>query len=701
MENKINFAPFSIDAKIFGDTAFYESVFFSGNGRMGSRGFLPIDDRALETGLFVAGIFGSLSDNITDFVNLPTPVCENIYIDEKKAVLDSSAYPEISLNFKNGEVTQKFIVKNGNKKAEITHKRFFSMYNLALLAQKTTYMPCSDMELKIQSGINTQCCNCPVPDDQTKSNTEHTQLTIVDDISGKNSSIICKMHTVGTNITVEQSINFICDKKETEQKFIHTESGFYCNFNYSLNAGESVTIEKNTQIKTGRDVFKSDKVIKNYGEEMQKSEEIWRERFETSDIEIEGADDDQCAIRYAIFELIANCAAHDSSVSIGARGLTHTRYKGCYFWDTDIFMLPFYINTNTTAAKNLVMYRAKTLPQAENHAKKMSSVGARYPWMASYSGDEQCESWDIGACEMHITCDVVYSIDRYIKLTGDNDFYINHAAEIYIKTARFWADRYTVKDDEVDLHFCKGPDEYCGITSNNLFTNMFVRRNLELAIKAAELLQNEHEEKAVAFEVTSGEINTWKNMSNNIKLPKDNNGRYLQDDTFSKLTDIDLSEIKKDDKATYHNVCFDKLQQYKVIKQADTLLLMTRMPEKFTKQEMINAWQDFEPLCLHDSTLSFASHAYMGSLVGEDKKAYEYLQKALFLDLNNIMGNTGKEGLHLANFGETYNAVVFGFLGLSLSNGEIKHNANLPKSWKKVKINFVCNGKKQAVEIVP
>ena len=135
-------------------------------------------------------------------------------------------------------------------------------------------------------------------------------------------------------------------------------------------------------------------------------------------------------------------------------------------------------------------------------------------------------------------------------------------------------------------------------------------------------------------------------------------GRYRQDETLHLLEQVDISLIKQGDRASYHNVCFDRLQRYKLIKQADVLLLMTRLPEKFTLKEKLWAWQDFEPICLHDSTLSYASHALFALQNGLRDEGMDYLKKALLLDLRDIMGNTGKEGLHLACMGEAWQAAA-------------------------------------------
>ena len=362
-----------------------------------------------------------------------------------------------------------------------------------------------------------------------------------------------------------------------------------------------------------------------------------------------------------MFQLMGSCSGKDSTVSIGARGLSHGRYKGCYFWDTDLFMLPFFLENDLEAARNLCDYRVRSLPVAKKHSERMNTAGARYPWMAALDGSEQCETWDIGCSELHITADVAFALDAYCQKSSDEAFYLDRAAEVFVETARFWLSRYTYRPEtgEADLLFCKGPDEYCGITHNNLFTNVMVQHNLELAIQAAEDLKEKRPERYKELNITQEEIHRMTALRKAIKWPHDPvTGRLSQDETLHLLESVDISTLKPDASASYHHTCFDRLQRYKVIKQADVLLLMTRMPQLFTQKQKQEAWEDFEPICLHDSTLSFASHALFALQNGITEKGDTYLRKALLLDLRDVMGNTGHEGLHLACMGEAWQAAL-------------------------------------------
>ena len=469
--------------------------------------------------------------------------------------------------------------------------------------------------------------------------------------------------------------------------------------------GRSLAVESVCSIATSRDA--DPRLVSplpdstGYASALDSARAALERRREDCDLVIDGDDGAQSAMRYVIYQLLANCPARDGTVSIGARGLTHTRYKGCCFWDTEMFLLPFYTLTDPEAARSLLNFRVRTLPAAREHAARMNGSGARYPWMVSLDGSEQCESWDIGCSEVHVTADIAYAAGQYLDWTGDTDFFLGGGAEMLVETARFWPSRYSpAPEGGVNLLFCKGPDEYCGITSNNLYTNCMVRHNIALASAAADTLSRLAPEQYARLALSAGEVGQWRALSAGIKLPRDGKtGRWRQDDTFHLLQPVDVAQIKPDDSAAYSRVCFDALQRLRVIKQADVLLLMTRLPELFTDGEKQAAWEDFEPLCIHDSTLSFATHALFAAQNGLTEDASRYFAKALWLDLRDVMSNTGKEGLHLACLGETWQTVVFGFAGLRLRKGAPALEPHLPDGWRSLELRFRHHGKRYTASI--
>ena len=641
--------------------AFLESVFFLGNGRMGVRGYLPYDrsKHPIQTGLYVAGIFGEIKPGITDIVNLPTPVFEKVFLDGSEAQIAGSA--EYVLDLKKALLTVRARAEAGGKSVEIVYQRFFPKEHTGLCMQRTEVTANQAVRIRLKSGIYLNSSNCPIPDDQTKDNAEEILLARHLKTAISPEGLVCSFQVSGTDLTVEQQLSF---SSTGEASGVNRDDDCaFLTFDQRCEAGERLILDKLVCVTTSRDV--DPRISKppakwNYDMLLSEHRNAWALTWQTCDLPVFPEDGErQCALRYAMFQLMGSCSAKDPTVSIGARGLTHGRYKGCYFWDADFFMLPFFLANDREAAKNLCEYRVRSLNAAKEHSRKMNTKGARYPWMAAMDGSEQCETWDIGCSELHVTADVVYALDQYCKASGDETFYLDHAAEVYIETARFWISRYTYhpESDTADLLFCKGPDEYCGVSSNNLFTNVMVQHNLSLAAQAAEDLRIMRPEIYLALGVTDDEINAWQHLRSIIRWPHDpETGHLTTDDTFHLLEPVALEMIKPNDEASYHTVCFDRLQRYKVVKQADVLLLMTRLPELFTQEEKLQAWTDFEPICLHDSTLSFASHALFAAQNGLREEAARYLRKALLLDLRDIMGNTGKEGLHLACMGEAWQA---------------------------------------------
>lgn len=637
---------------------FCESVFFLGNGRMGVRGYLSSEPapRPVQKGLYLAGIFGEIKPGITDFVNLPTPVRETIRIDGAQTALASPV--ERVLDLREATLTMRYTLSANGKRLAVTHQRFLPRERPALLLQRLTLIPETDMELAVSSGILTDSCNSPIPDDQTKANTETVQLSRPGPVEPSQQGFSCAFSIQGTGLTVTQEIRLRCPA------FARAPGcGPETRSTASAKAGQALIFDKIAAVRTSRDRDPRIAPIPedwDFGGLLAEHRAAWARVWERCDLDISACGGDlQTGLRYAMFQLLGSCSAKDPSVSIGARGLTHGRYKGCYFWDTDLFMLPFFLENDREAARSLCEYRVRSLPAARAHARKMNAAGARYPWMAALDGSEQCETWDIGCSEVHITADVAFALDAYCQRSGDEAFYLDQAAEVFVETARFWVSRYTCRPEtgEADLLFCKGPDEYCGITCNNLFTNVMVQHNLDLALRAAADLREKRPALYARLAITPEELSRMAALRGAIKWPREpSTGRLAQDDTLHLLEPADMAALKPDDGASYHQICFDRLQRYKVIKQADVLLLMTRLPQLFTPEEKQAAWEDFEPICLHDSTLSFASHALFALQNGLREAGLAYLRKALLLDLRDVMGNTGQEGLHLACMGEAWQA---------------------------------------------
>ncbi|WP_418667734.1 glycosyl hydrolase family 65 protein [Allofournierella sp.] len=688
----------------FGDP-FFESLFFTGNGRMGLRGYVAGEPaaRPAEKGLFVAGMFAGIKPGITDLVNLPTPAWHRLLLGGEPGIPEGGV--TYTLDLACGLLTQQYTLLAGGARVAVTEQRFFDPDRPALLAQRLTL--CSDRAITavVITGLFSASCNRPVPDDQVKESTETVQLMAALGAEFVPGGLTARYRARATGLELVQQLLLRQPAAWQAEELRRPGEAWGYTFTGELRPGRAACFDKLCGVYTSRD---KDPLLAplparaGFDELLAQARSAWQARWQESDLRIEGDKASEAALRYCVYQLMANCSPRDDTVSIGARGLTHTRYKGCYFWDTDLFMMPFYLLTHPQAAQSLERYRVGCLPAARAHAQKMNGAGARYPWMAAFDGSEQCESWDIGASEVHITADVVFALEQYLQISGDQAL-APAAREVYVETARFWASRCTPDPaGGYNLLFCKGPDEYCGITSNNLFTGWLVRHNLRLALAAARYLQSQEPARWQALSLSEQELQGWQALHDGLKLPKDPlTGHWRTDDTFHLLEPVDPAGLKQGSEASYHRVCFDRLQRYRVIKQADVLLLMTRLPQDFTPQEKLAAWQEFEPLCLHDSTLSFATHALFAAQNGLAAAAWSYFEKALYLDLRDIMGNTGKEGLHLACLGESWQAVVFGFAGLHFTPDGPRLAPHLPQGWKCLRFRFYWHGVQYEARVTP
>ncbi len=681
-----------------------ESIFFSGNGYMGVRGYLCEDttERNYLKGTYLAGVYDTIKENIIDFVNTPNFFAVRIQADGVLLGGQSTVISDFSqsLNLCNGEMRYEYIALLGNKRVKVTAQRFLSLSDVHAAAMRLTVEPLDgDMEITLASGIDCRSCNRPISDDQTKENTETVSYTEVvkQEVNGNHAAVQIK--TKGTGITLSEAaaVSFSngVPVPVNGNGFVGKSVRFTAKKGQACTCAQIVSVytsldlpEPQLLLASTEDIIKT--AAAGYDGLLAQSEAAWKSRYNECDITIEGDDKADTALRYNIFQMIASDARDNERVSIGARGLTHARYKGCYFWDTDVFLLPFFVFSDPQAAKNLLLYRYHALDVAREYAKRMSCSGARYPWMASFDGSEQCETWDTGACEIHITADVAYAFDYYLRATGDKPFLYRYAAEVYLETARFWADRFSYDSvkDCYNMLFVKGPDEYCGVTRNNTYTTTLALYNLQLALAAIDEMQREYPDtlenllKRLGFSME--ETLRWKDILQKAVVLYDKEKQlYIEDELFLSLEPFDFTRYKTDNTPVYHKLNFDRLQRYQVLKQADIILLMAMLPDRYTLAQKQAAWNFYEPLTLHDSTLSFGTHALLAAQIGEQQKAETYLEKSMYLDLQNVMRNTASEGLHLAAFGATWQSVVLGFCGIIIENGLPKAAPHLPKRWKK------------------
>lgn len=644
---------------------FQQSIFSLGNGTLGVRGFgaWEVKQNPQEHAIFRAGLFDEIKPGITDMVQLPDALPLSL----------QGELPDIvrqSLDLRKGILTHAW----QGERATVRMERAVSMDDKGLILQRITVLAKESGSFSVHSIANAAVRNVPVHDDQMIASTEMIKLLEIDELNEQT----LRMHTVSGGDPVEFRWEHHSDRNAQIATEIKQETATTC-LTAVLEAGQSWTVEKRLHV-----LVRGEMVKPETPDPWEAHGSAWAALWRECDIELEGDDELQGAVRYNIFQMLCNNAAEDRTVSIGARGLTHGRYKGNTFWDTEIFILPFFLWTRPHAAKNLLLYRADRFHMARELAKRQNLEGARYPWMSSVDGKEQCESWDIGLCETHVTADIAYALDRYLQVAEDRDFSIS--GEIFLETARYWKSRFTWEPakQQYSSFFVKGPDEYCGAAINNTFTNYMARHNIRLALEHAVLSPQEKQRLA--------------HVETHIAILYDEQrDLYLQDELLERMEEAPF--LKQGDEPLYKQVCFDRMQRYKVLKQADLVLLMTLFPNDFTQDQKRNVFSYYEPITLHDSTLSYGVHAQLALQLDLQDTAWHYLQKAVFLDLKDVMGNTGQEGLHMAAFGSAWQALVFGAAGLWNQDSKPVLRPHLPKQIQKLRFRVRCGKKRYLIEV--
>jgi kojibiose phosphorylase len=655
--------------------AFCQSVFAQGNGQMGARGFACDEEKKTlsDHGVYWAGLFEYVKPGITDMIQLPDPFYTRLSCELPPLTLQE-------MNMQKGLLTH---IREGNG-LRIASLRFLSMAQLNISAVRYSITALEDRTIILETGIDGRVANLPVADDQRIKNLETVRLL---------HTVQCKeeylrMESTPSGHVVEQTYRLSMNLPVMRED-VSTADQAVTRITANLKAGQTLAVDKIIYTRTSRDAagFVPETMPEaGFDTLFEQHANSWAVRWQDCDMVLDASPEMQGAARYAIYQLLQNCLEGDERVSIGARGILHGRYKGNTFWDTEIFMLPFYQYTRPLAAKGLLSYRLHLLPDALESARAFNLKGARYPWMCSDTGREQCESWDTGACEIHITADVAYALIKYMKATGDES--IREAyAELLAQTARYWMSRMTYEPDfdRYSLLYVKGPDEYCGVTVNNTYTNYMVRLNLKLAAREGAAPLEERKTFAEAAEKL-------------VLLYDDKRDLYLQDELFERLEPMPAKKNK--DASLYKELSFDRLQRYKALKQADLVLLMTLFPADFTEKQKRNIWNYYEPLTLHDSTLSFGVHAQLAFQLDDFEKAETYLYKSLFLDLYDIMENTGEEGVHMAAFGAAWQALAFGAAGMMIDeDGTVTAQPHLPKNIRAMRFTVKTRGKRYRISV--
>jgi hypothetical glycosyl hydrolase len=714
-----------------------EAIMSLGNGYLGIRS--TTEERYLgeKRNYFVAGTFNKFDDNeVTELPNIADIVNFEIIINGQSFTLEKGTIKHYSrqLNIKTGELHRSvdWISPQGDE-LNLEFYRVVSLENLHLIAQKIVITPINnDVTLEIVSGIDGRMSNSGSQHlsdgDKRLYDQKYMQL-----IQTSTQSKIDFVHNTTISFAIEGNSVEIDSRIVIERRKIFRE------YNYILRKGITLEVQKISNVYTSRDAENKDKDVKElqeislealkqssregYDVIAAKSALAWSEKvWDKNQIIIESEDEyDQLAIRFAQYHLAVMTPSHDNRMSVAAKGLSGEGYKGHTFWDTDIFVLPYFTFTNPEIARKLEQYRYHTLRGAHDKASGNGYEGAQFPWESAWLNDgEVTPVWgaaDIitgkptkiwsGFIEQHITADVAYGIWQYYMVTGDQSFMDEYGYELLLDTAKFWSSRleYSLDDSKYHINEVVGPDEYKENIDDNAFTNYMAYWNIKKAIEYYTLLKVE---KIDIFEKLCVKLDlervyqVWLDRVDKIYLPvpRDTDLVIPQDSTYLTLENIDLTKYKNQTHvgSMFLDYSLEQVNHIQVSKQADIMILFLLMEDMFSLDVKKANWNYYEPRTLHDSSLSLSTHCILANDMGDYEMAYNLFRRAAEIDLGPNM-KSSDDGIHAASIGGIWKCIVYGFGGLRMLNGKLRIEPRLPKTWASLHFSIVWQGQTLEVSI--
>lgn len=442
---------------------------------------------------------------------------------------------------------------------------------------------------------------------------------------------------------------------------------------------------------------------------LKASARAWALRWGSADIHIDGDDVIQQQTRFALYHLIGCANPEDERASPGARSLTGERYKGHVFWDTEIFVLPFFVFTHPPTARALLMYRYHTLPAARERAQALGYKGALYAWESTDTGVDVTPPFVFNAAgerleiltglqEHHISADIGYAIWQYWKTTNDQEFFIQAGAEMLFEIARFWASRvFQGEDGHFHIRNVIGPDEYHETVNDNAYTNCMARWVLRRGIEAAGWLRVHHPEQFTALVDTvgldEGEIVVWSRVAEKLVDNCERTTGIIEQ--YRGYFDLQPADLRKHDprRQTMDVILgWQPLSKTQIIKQADVVMLLVLLGDHYPRHVWEANYRFYEPRTSHDSSLSASFHALMAARLGDLNDAERFFHIAANIDLDFEQGVTAAGGVHIAALGGMWQALVFGFGGVIVSDQGLRFEPHVPHHWGTVRIPLQWRG---------
>jgi hypothetical glycosyl hydrolase len=702
-----------------------EAIMSLGNGYMGVRSATEESYAGQVRNCFVAGTFNRFAENeVSELPNTADVMALDIYIDKEHFSLEKGEVRHYhrTLNLKTGELVREFEwVNPEGKNFQFSFRRFVSFTDIHSLGAKITITPLNrEAEIKIVSGINGQVTN---------SGSQHFregEKRVFD-----RQFVRMTQQTTQSEITFVHHTSHLVDvpHEKVASKFAMERRKVYMIYEFPARKGVPVSIEKISNIYTTRDgdtSHLSPDELKEHGLATLKKQckagyvsllynsiKGWANYWSRMDIRIESENPfDQLTIRFAQYHMLTMTPKHDNRYGIGAKGLSGEGYKGHSFWDSEIFIIPFFSFTLPEIACSLLEYRYNSLRGARNKANENGYKGAMYPWESAWLDDgEVTPAWgeaDIvtgkaqkiwtGLIEIHISADIAYAVWQYYNATGDEEFMKRSGFEILFDTAIFWGSRLE-PDDDGTYHINKviGPDEYKEHINNDAYTNYMAHWCIENAIEQYDSIKDKYPETFTRLNQKlklDTEIEIIRSKLERIYLPTPNEDLIIaQEDSYLQKEIIDLSKYKKQEQvgSLFNDYNIDQINQIQVTKQASVVMLVYLLEDRFNDAIKRANFQFYESKTLHDSSLSLSTHAVLAADIDDPGLSYDLFRKASEIDLGPNM-KSSDQGIHAASLGGIWQIIVCGFGGLRMVGGKLRINPKLPPAVRSIRYPVTWKG---------
>ncbi|MBC7959544.1 MAG: glycoside hydrolase family 65 protein [Vallitaleaceae bacterium] len=699
----------------------FGNKFLTGNGYMGVRGTLEEYTKEQLVAINLAGIYDQVGDGWREPLNAPNGFYTVLKIDGETYSLPSSEPIEhsISLNYKKALFSRETTWKTTRGLVMIQTERFASLAHPHLLSMKYAITTDFHADVELTTGID-----CDVWD----INGPHYDALTLGEADGF-LKVIATTHESADQVCVVEGckVGFVNEKhlRVDEKSILHQIS-------FVSKPGKSYEITKWVGVYTSKDSadfatetkqLVSHEFKRGYEATREDHVKKWEEKWAISEVTIEGDAEAMEALNYSLYHLHCIAPRHSDSLSIAARGLSGQTYKGAVFWDTEMFMLDFFLYTEPAVARTLLKYRIDTLQGAKNKAKSYGYEGAFYAWESQEGGYDACSDYNVTDVftgrpmrtyfkdkQIHISSAIVHGIMRYIELTGDTSLLDEGGAETVLECAKFYHVLLLKKvhEDFYELHDAIGPDEYHERVNNNGYTNRMAKYTFDMAAYVLNQLKSFKVETQTRIETTypvQALTQMFEEDSLKLYVPQpDEEGIIEQFDGYKSLEDVSVETLKGRllHEKEYWGGAYGVATHTKVIKQADVVTWLTLFPEDFDADILLKNWNYYEPRTEHGSSLSACMYALLACRCHMPEKAYPFFLKSAKADLNEA----GKQwagliyigGTHPAAAGGAYMTVINGFGGINFEKGSIKLKPQLPSTWSKLRFKIWYRGVLHEVE---